>query len=68
MAEIYQSPRWIWNAAEWALSIVVPLFKGMGGIRYCSCYRAVKLLGHGMKVVERVLEKILFRNTLWLYA
>ena len=38
-------------------SIVVPIFKGMGDIRSCSCYRAVKLLEHGMKVVERVLEK-----------
>ena len=24
--------------AEWALSIVVPIFKGMGEIRNCSCY------------------------------
>ena len=43
--------------SELALCIVVPIFKGMGDIRYCSCYRAVKLLEHGMKAVERVLEK-----------
>ena len=36
-------------------------FQGMGDIRNCSCYRAVKLLKHGMKVVERVLEKRLCR-------
>ena len=42
---------------EWALSIVVPIFKEMGEIRKCSCYRAVKLLEHGMNVLERVLEK-----------
>ena len=53
MAEICQRPRWI----EWALSIVVPIFKGKGDIRNCSCYRAVKFLEHGMKVVEMVLEK-----------
>ena len=41
--------------AEWALSIVVPIFKGKGDIS--NCYRAVKFLEHGMKVVERVLEK-----------
>ena len=38
-------------------SIVVPVSEGKGDIRYCSCYRAVKLLENGMKVVERVLEK-----------
>ena len=46
---------------EWALSIAVPIFKGKGDIRNCSCYRAVKLLEHGMKVVERVLLKRLRR-------
>ena len=30
-------------------------------IRNCSFYRAVKLLKHGMKVVERVLERRLCR-------
>ena len=40
-----------------ALRMVVPIFKGMGDIRNSSCYGAVKLLEHGMKVVERVLEK-----------
>ena len=47
--------------AEWALSIVVPITKGNGDIRNCSCNRAVKLLQHGMKVVERVFEKRLCR-------
>ena len=44
-------------SVEWALSIVVPIFKGKLNIRNCSCHRAVELLQHGMKVVERVLEK-----------
>ena len=43
--------------AEWALSIVVLICKGKGDIRKSSCYRAVKLLDHWMKVVERVLVK-----------
>ena len=43
--------------AEWALSIVAPIFKGKGDIRNCSCYRAVKFLEHGMKVVESVMKK-----------
>ena len=42
--------------AEWAPGIVVPIFKGNGDIRICSCYRATNLLKHGMKVAERVLE------------
>ena len=46
---------------EWALSIVDPMLKGKGDIRNCSCYRDIKLLEHGMKVVERVLEKRLCR-------
>ena len=45
--------------AEWTLSIVVSIFKGKGDIRSCSCYLPVKFLEHGMKVVERVLEKTL---------
>ena len=44
-------------SAEWSLSIVVPIFMGNGDIRNCSCYQAVKLLEHDVKVVERVLEK-----------
>ena len=47
--------------SEWTLAIVVPIFKWKGDITNCSCYRAVKLLEHGMKVVVRVLEKRLHR-------
>ena len=47
--------------AEWGICIMVPIFNGKGAIRKCSCYRAVKLLEHGMKVVEKVLEKRLCR-------
>ena len=43
--------------AEWALSIVVPIIKRKSDIINSSCYRAVKLLEHRMKVMERVLGK-----------
>ena len=43
--------------AEWALSMVVPIFKWKGDIRNSSCYRAVMLLENSMNVVEMVLEK-----------
>ena len=39
---------------EWALSIVVPIFKGKGDAMRC---RGVKLLQHAMKIVEKVLER-----------
>ena len=47
--------------AEWALSIVAQIFKRKGDIRNCACYKAVKSLEHGMKVVERMFEKRLRR-------
>ena len=46
---------------ERALSIVVPVIKGKGDIRNCSFHRAMKLFVHGIKVVERVLERKLHR-------
>ena len=58
MAEICQRVQYGFGMpVEWALSIVVPIFKGKGDIRNCNCYSAVNLLEHGMKVVERVLGK-----------
>ena len=45
----------------WALSIVVPIFKGKDDIRNCSGCGAVKLLEHCMNVVEKVLIKRLCR-------
>ena len=47
--------------ALWGLSIAVRMFMGKVDIWNCSCYRAVKHLEHGMKVVEMVLEKRLCR-------
>ena len=43
--------------AEWALCIMVPIFKGNGDIQKCSCYIAVKLIVQGMKVAELVQNK-----------
>ena len=42
---------------EWRYSVLVPLYKGKGDTRDCGAYRGVKLLEHGMKIVERVLER-----------
>ena len=51
------SPRLLRITHFFLLSILVPIFKEKGDIRYCICYRAVKPQEDGMKVVERVLEK-----------
>ena len=42
---------------DWKTSIVDPIYKKKGSVMVCSNYRGVKLLQHGMKVVERLLEK-----------
>ena len=42
---------------EWELSTLIPIFKGKGDPMECGSYRAVKLLEHGMKVLEGVLER-----------
>ena len=42
---------------EWALSVVILIFKGKEDTMTCGAYRGVKLLEHAMKIVERVLEK-----------
>ena len=42
---------------DWALSVMVPIFKGKGDAMSCGAYRGVKLLEHAMKIVEKVLEK-----------
>ena len=42
---------------EWKTSIVVPIFQRKGDVMHCGSYRGVKLLEHGMKITERVLER-----------
>jgi len=44
-------------ADEWKTSVVVPIFKGKGDVIKCASYRGVKVLEHGMKIVERLLER-----------
>ena len=46
---------------DWRMGTVVPIYKQKGSVMDCASYRGVKLLEHGMKVVERLLEKRLRR-------
>jgi len=41
---------------DWCSSVVIPIFKGKGDPMDCGSYRAVKLLEHTMKLMERILE------------
>ena len=43
---------------DWRTSKVVPIYKKKASVMDCASYRGVKLLEHGMKVVERLLEKV----------
>ena len=38
------------------------MYKGKGDPLDCGSYRAMKLLEHGMKVLERVLEKRIMKK------
>ena len=42
---------------EWKTSVVVRIFKGKGDVMNCGLCRGVKLLVHGMKIVQRLLER-----------
>ena len=46
---------------EWRNSLTIPLYKGKGDALQCGNYRGLRLLEHGMKVWERVLNERLKR-------
>ena len=52
------------------MSELVPMYKGKGDVLECSSSRGIKILEHGMKVVERVLEKRLRQavEIIWFYV
>ena len=46
---------------EWESSFTIPIFKGKGDALQCEKYRGVRLLEHGMKIWEKILEERLRR-------
>ena len=38
--------------ADWATSVVIPIFRGKEDIMNCGMYRGAKLLEYGMKMFE----------------
>ena len=45
------------------LNIVCPIFKVKGNIWNCSCFGVMRLLQYGMKVVERIIHKIKWKES-----
>ena len=41
---------------DWKSSVFLPIYKGKGDPMECGSYRGIKLLEHGLKVVERIFE------------
>ena len=44
---------------SWRKSDLIPILKGKGDVRSCGNYKSIKLLEHGMKVIERIFERSL---------
>ena len=42
---------------DWRKSLIVPIFKKKEDILECGNYQGVKLLKHGLKILERILDK-----------
>ena len=55
MFEMPESSRLIVNVSLMGTKYRGISFHGKGEIRNCSCYRALKLHEHGLKVIEKVL-------------
>ena len=43
---------------SWQMSELVPIYKDKGDMLECGSSRGIKLLEHGMKVTERVLDQV----------
>ena len=48
--------------ALWRDSVLIPIFKNKGDVQSCSNYRGIKLIGHTMKLWERIIERRLRRD------
>ena len=47
---------------EWRDSVLIPIFKNKGDVQSFSNYRGIKLIGHTMKLWERIIERRLRRD------
>ncbi|XP_068237167.1 uncharacterized protein [Palaemon carinicauda] len=48
---------------EWRRSLIIPIYKGKGGIQESGNYRGIKLIGHTTKIWEKIIEKRLRDET-----
>nr|GFB31468.1 retrovirus-related Pol polyprotein LINE-1 [Tanacetum cinerariifolium] len=49
---------------EWRRSEVIPVYQNKGYAQACNNYRGIKLLSHTMKLWERVIERMLKRESM----
>jgi len=42
---------------DWKHSLMVSVYKGKGDALECGSYRGIKLIDHGLKILERLIEK-----------
>ena len=47
---------------EWRDSVLIPIFKNKGDVQSCSNYIGIQLIGHTMKLWERIIERRLRRD------
>ena len=47
----------VWEEENRSKSLLIPIFKKKGDVLECGDYRGIKLLEHGLKLFERVLER-----------
>ena len=43
--------------SQWQRSLTIPIYKGRGDSLECGNYRGIRLLEHGMKLFEKVIER-----------
>ena len=41
--------------------VLIPIFTKKGDVRLCGNYRSIKLLEHGIKVIEKIFERNLWK-------
>ena len=42
---------------EWTKSYIVTIYKGKGDPMQCKNYRGIKLLEHGLKLFEKIIDR-----------
>ena len=59
---MHEIPKRVWEEEqmpeEWEKSVIVPIYKQKGDPLECGNFRGIKLLEHGMKMLEKILGRL----------